>query len=334
MKDLAVSILAGDRNAIANALSIVENDVDLGNIILDALFPHTGKAHIIGITGPPGTGKSMLVNHLAGLYRHPAEGKYPCSVGIIAIDPSSPFTGGAILGDRVRMRDLAGDNGVFIRSMASRGSLGGLAQKTYAAAQVMDAAGFDIIIIETVGAGQSEVNIIQLAQTVIVVEAPGLGDDIQVIKAGILEIADIIVVNKADLDGADNTERYLKTMLDLANKSYDHEMISSAVEPAKNPPVSPWIPPVKKTIALTGDGMEVLIQIIKEHSDYLKSSGEWNTRQRIALSRHLLESIKEELYDRWQGNISKKIWDSMVDQVCDRKISPRSAILELLKKSR
>src|SRR5512137_2285415 len=202
---LTDSVLRGDRLALARLLTQVENQTLDGRLALEALFPHSGKAHLIGVTGAPGTGKSTLVNRLALFFR--GQNK---RVAVVAVDPSSPFTGGAVLGDRVRMRDLAGDPGVFIRAMASRGSLGGLAQSTANMARVFDAAGFDKVIIETVGAGQSEVDIARLAHTTLVVEAPGLGDDIQAIKAGILEIADVLVVNKADRPGADQTEKALR----------------------------------------------------------------------------------------------------------------------------
>src|SRR5512147_3215090 len=207
------SVLQGNRLALARLLTQVENDSPEGRLALAELFPHTGKAHLIGVTGAPGTGKSSLVNQLALHYRKNGNKK----VAIIAVDPSSPFTGGAVLGDRVRMRDLSGDPGIFIRSMASRGSLGGIAQKTAALVQVFDAAGYGIILIETVGAGQSEVDVARLAHTTVVVEAPGLGDDIQAIKAGILEIADVLVINKADRPGVENTERALRTTLELAH---------------------------------------------------------------------------------------------------------------------
>src|SRR6185436_17754609 len=210
---LAKSVLEGNRLSLSRLLTQVENDSPEGRAALVELFPHTGKAHLIGVTGAPGTGKSSLVNQLALFYRKQQNNK----VAIIAVDPSSPFTGGAVLGDRVRMRDLSGDEGVFIRSMATRGSLGGIAQTTAAFTQVFDAAGFEIIIIETVGAGQSEVDIARLAHTTLVVEAPGLGDEIQAIKAGILEIADVLVVNKADRPGVENTERALRSNLELAH---------------------------------------------------------------------------------------------------------------------
>src|SRR5574341_1305654 len=219
---LADSVLRGERLALARLLSQVENNTADGRAALVELFPHTGRAHLIGVTGAPGTGKSSLVNQLTLHYRRQDKKR----IAIVAVDPSSPFTGGAVLGDRVRMRDLSGDEGVFIRSMASRGSVGGLAQKTAAFVQVFDAAGYEIIIIETVGAGQGEVDIARLAHTTVVVEAPGLGDDIQAIKAGILEIADVLVINKADRPGADTTVRSLKAMLELGHPASRNQLLA------------------------------------------------------------------------------------------------------------
>src|SRR5512143_3837995 len=209
---LTDSVLNGDRLALARLLTQVENLTPDGRAALEVLFPHSGKAHLVGVTGAPGTGKSTLVNRLALHFRGLGR-----RVAIVAVDPSSPFSGGAVLGDRVRMKDLSGDTGVFIRSMASRGSLGGLARATAGMVQVMDAAGFEVIFIETVGAGQGEVDIARLAHTTLVVEAPGLGDDIQAIKAGILEIADILVINKADRPGVESTEKALRSMLELSH---------------------------------------------------------------------------------------------------------------------
>jgi len=195
-------VLDGDRRALARLLTHVENEREGAEQALAALFPHTGRAWVIGVTGAPGTGKSTLVNEMTKHYR--AQGK---TVAILAIDPTSPFTGGALLGDRVRMRDLSGDSGVFIRSMATRGSLGGLARATRDAIRVLDAGGFDVVLVETVGAGQNEVDIVRAADTTVVVEAPGMGDEVQAIKAGILEIADVLVVNKADRQGVNHTCR-------------------------------------------------------------------------------------------------------------------------------
>ena len=221
--DLAENVIQGERLALTRALTQIENNTSDGKQLLEEIFPHTGKAYLIGITGAPGTGKSTLVNQLALKLRQSPNGEPP-SVAIIAVDPTSPFSGGALLGDRVRMQDLAGDPGIFVRSMASRGSLGGLASTTAGLVQVFDAAGFEMILIETVGAGQSEVEIASHAHTTIVVEAPGLGDEIQTIKAGILEIADILVVNKADKPGAENSLRALRTMISLANPEEEQVM--------------------------------------------------------------------------------------------------------------
>ncbi len=206
------AVLSGDRRAMARLITRIENDAASARVELAQLYAHTGRAHIVGITGAPGAGKSTLVNELAKAYRADSR-----RVGVLAVDPTSPFSGGAVLGDRIRMRDLSGDPGVFIRSMATRGSLGGLARATASAIKVLDAAGFDVVMVETVGAGQSEVEIAQTAHTVVVVEAAGMGDDVQAIKAGLLEIADVFAVNKADHPGADHTIAALEMLLDLSH---------------------------------------------------------------------------------------------------------------------
>jgi len=280
---LVESILKGNRLALARLLTRIENNTAESRVVLSELFPFAGKAHLIGVTGAPGTGKSSLVNQLARYYRDPERSSRPKRVGIVAIDPSSPFTGGALLGDRVRMRDLAGDSGVFIRSMASRGSLGGLAATTSGVVLALDAAGFEIILIETVGAGQAEVDIARLAHTTLVVEAPGMGDEIQAIKAGILEIADILVVNKADRPGVESTERALRNMLQLAqtrnyrhhdNALYSSNTNSSAPHPSQDVGQT-WQPPVVKTIATGGEGIDELGGLIDLHRRYLLDTGEW-----------------------------------------------------------
>src|SRR5215510_9814089 len=277
---LIQSVLEGNRLSISRLLTQVENNSPASRVALAELFPHTGKAHLIGVTGAPGTGKSSLVNQLALYYRK--QHASPKKVAIIAVDPSSPFTGGAVLGDRVRMRDLSGDDGVFIRSMASRGSVGGLAQTTASFTQVFDAAGFEIMIIETVGAGQSEVDIARLAHTTIVVEAPGLGDDIQAIKAGILEIADVIVINKADRPGVEITERALRSTLELAHPTkrvirHHGKNVSrgdhSITQTDTNEKI--WIPPINKTVATEGKGIAELVESIARHTDHLRQSGDW-----------------------------------------------------------
>jgi len=208
--DLESRVLAGDTRAIARLLSRAESGIAESRPTLDAMFAHAGRAHVVGITGVPGSGKSTLVAKLAAQVRSTGR-----RVAVVAVDPSSPFSGGAILGDRIRMGDLAGDAGIFVRSMATRGALGGLANGTLEAVDVLDAAGFDMVMIETVGVGQDEVDVARAAHTTVVVSAPGLGDDIQAIKSGLLEVADVLVVNKADREGADRTERDLMHMLEL-----------------------------------------------------------------------------------------------------------------------
>jgi LAO/AO transport system kinase len=323
---LTESILAGNRLSISRLLTQVENDTLEARAILAELFPHTGRAHLIGVTGAPGTGKSSLVNQLTLHYRKNEEG--PRKVAIIAVDPTSPFTGGAVLGDRVRMRDLSGDEGVFIRSTASRGSLGGIAQTTASLAQVFDAAGFGIIIIETVGAGQSEVDIARLAHTTVVVEAPGLGDDIQAIKAGILEIADVLVINKADRPGVEITERALRSTLELAHPTRrvfrHHGQAMSVAAPQADPTL--WIPPIHKTVATEGKGIAELAESIAKHAVHLRQSGDWAARDRARLGSELEGLIREELMNRFLDNVEQAKYDEVVEQVLNRSLSPYEAV--------
>lgn len=324
------AILNGDRLSLARLLTKVENNTSEGRDALMELFPHTGKAHLIGVTGAPGTGKSSLVNQLALYYRKQKDKR----IAIIAVDPSSPFTGGAVLGDRVRMRDLSGDPGVFIRSMASRGSLGGLAQATANITQVFDAAGFDIVIVETVGAGQSEVDIARLAHTTLVVEAPGLGDDIQAIKAGILEIADILVVNKADRPGVENTEKALKTMLELAHpteRTFKHHGTYMNVSiPKDRKPSAAWIPPILRTISTEGTGIPELAEAIARHASHLRSSGEWNDRERTRLEVELEALIREGLMNHFKEEVPASAYEKALEAVIQRKTSPWEAAAELM----
>lgn len=333
MTNLAQSVLQGDRLATARLLTHVENDTAEGRAALNILFTHTGKAHLIGITGSPGTGKSSLVNQIALHFR-----KLGKKIAIVAIDPTSPFTGGAVLGDRVRMRDLSGDPGVFIRSMASRGSLGGLAQATSGIVQVFDAAGFEIILIETVGAGQSEVDIARLAHTTLVVEAPGFGDDIQAIKAGILEIADILVINKADQPGVESTERALKSMLDLAHpvqKIFQHhgqsiKILEEAQRLEETQPLI-WIPPICRSIATNGSGIAELIQSIQEHEQFLRKTGEWHIREKARLHSEFEIYLRQALMERFRAGISDAKFEQTIDSVQTRKLSMREAVDILLK---
>lgn len=327
---LSESILQGDRLALARVLTQVENDTPDGRAALDSLFPHTGKAHLIGVTGAPGTGKSSLVNQLALHFR-----KQNKRVAIVAVDPSSPFTGGAVLGDRVRMKDLSGDAGVFIRSMATRGSLGGLAQATAGVVQVFDAAGYDIVMIETVGAGQSEVDIARLAHTTLVVEAPGLGDDIQAIKAGILEIADILVVNKADRPGAENTEKALKSMLDMAHPTqrvYSHhgKYMSVALPKGEGKGEKEiWIPPIQKTVAIEGKGIAELVEQIEKHAAHLHVSGDWAAREHARLESELEAALRETLMSQFRERVTNQQYNEVMRQVFERSLSPGEAVKKL-----
>ncbi|PWB68749.1 MAG: methylmalonyl Co-A mutase-associated GTPase MeaB [Anaerolineales bacterium] len=325
---LTQSVLEGNRLALSRLLTQVENESSDGRAALAELFPHTGRAHLIGVTGAPGTGKSSLVNQLTLYYRKQQDKR----VAIIAVDPSSPFTGGAVLGDRVRMRDLSGDNGVFIRSMASRGSVGGLAQTTAALVQVFDAAGYEIIIIETVGAGQGEVEIARLAHTTLVVEAPGLGDDIQAIKAGILEIADVLVINKADRPGVENTERALRSTLELAHPTkrvFRHHGQAMSID-APEPDSKIWIPPIHKTIATDGTGIAELADSIARHAAHIRQNGDWAVRDRARLGSELEAVLQSELMKRFFDRVQKEKYEAVMEQVIQRNLSPYEAVNQLL----
>lgn len=340
----AQSVLEGKRVAIARLLTEVEDNSIESRRILNELFPSSGRAHLIGITGAPGTGKSSLVNQIA-LFLRKGVGyseESPPNVGIIAVDPTSPFSGGAILGDRIRMRELSGDQGVFIRSMASRGSLGGIAAATSDASMVLDAAGFGIILIETVGAGQAEVDIAKLAHTTVVVVAPGFGDEIQAIKAGILEIADILVVNKADLPGAENTERALRGMFELADfvqkEGFSHHgrRISvpnwvyvdneETIEIQRPNNDVRWITPIQRTIAKNGEGVADLIDTIVLHRKYLIKSGDWIKREKIRLESEVISLLRQTLLDRWMEEISQKEYEQTIHEVYNRRKSPHQAV--------
>lgn len=317
--DLTQGVLDGDRRALARLISFVEDDGPPAQAALAALYPHTGRAHIVGVTGAPGTGKSTLVNELAKALR--GEGR---SVGVVAVDPTSPFTGGALLGDRVRMRDLAGDPGVFIRSMATRGSLGGLAQATGDVVKVLDAAGFDVVLVETVGVGQAEVDIARTAHTTVVVEAPGLGDDVQALKAGLLEIADILVVNKADRPGAAQTARALEVTLDLGR--------NNAQEGEPQTPL--WRPPVLKTVALDGTGVAELLEAITAHRSYLHESGLWEERERQRVRSDVLRMLERELVGRLMERVGEDALERWVERVVAREADPYLAVERLMRGDR
>jgi len=327
--DLVESLLSGNRLSLSRLLTQVENDSHEGRAALTELFPHTGRAHLIGVTGAPGTGKSSLVNQLALHYRKQEDR----SIAVVAVDPSSPFTGGAVLGDRVRMRDLSGDPKVFIRSMASRGSLGGLAQTTAGLVQVLDAAGFDLIMIETVGAGQSEVDVARLAHTTLVVEAPGMGDDIQAIKAGILETADILVVNKADRPGVENTLKALRNALELAHPVrhvFHHHGQVNIVDTSGIPEYNSWIPPIQKTNSLDGTGIPELAAEIAKHKDHLRQSGDWAARERSRLEAELDAMIQSTLVARFRQEIPKDLYEETLEKIVQRELAPWEAVKSLL----
>jgi len=305
--ELAERLRAGDGRAVARLISLVE-DGARGQLseVADALNPGTGQAEVIGITGSPGVGKSTLCDALVAAYREAGR-----TVGVLAVDPSSPFTGGALLGDRVRMQRHALDEGVYIRSMATRGHLGGLAWATPQAVRVLDAAGCEVVLVETVGVGQAEVEVAGLADTTLVVLAPGFGDAVQVAKAGILEVADLFAVNKADKDGAGNVARDLRQMLHLGE-------------------ARPWSVPVLMTVALRGDGVGELVAQIAAHRSYLESSGELERRRRLRAGREIeeiaLADLRAELGELGQG----EALDGLAEQVTAGKLGPYAAAEQLL----
>jgi LAO/AO transport system kinase len=305
-EDLVRGVLEGSARAIGRAISEVERDARTVPEILKRIFPRTGRARILGITGPPGAGKSTLVQKLAQAYR-----KAGRRVGIVAVDPSSPFTGGAILGDRIRMSEIYTDPGVFIRSMATRGALGGLARATSDAVDVLDAAGFDPIFIETVGVGQDEVDIVRAADTVAVVLVPGLGDDIQAIKAGILEIADVFVVNKAEREGADRAVAELSMMLDFAGHP-------------------PWRPPIVKTSATTGAGVGEAVAALDAHGEHLAASGEGAARRAVRARSRLVALLDDRFHRAVESRAPEPDGlEQAVHAVAERREDPYSAASRL-----
>ena len=282
MENIAEEVLKGNRFALSKAITAIENEYDNATEIMQKLYPHTGHAYVLGVTGPPGAGKSTLTDKLAKEYRK--RGK---TVGIIAIDPTSPFSGGAILGDRIRMNELTLDPGVFIRSMGTRGSLGGLSHKTADAVKAMDAFVVDVIFVETVGVGQSEVDIVKAADTTMVVLIPGMGDDIQAIKAGILEIGDIFTINKADHDGADKLATELNMMLDLDGETKD------------------WRPPILKAIANQNIGIKEVVDTFHKHHDHIEGNGQLTVRR--------TERAKNEMLDLLDARIGAYVRHNIVD---------------------
>jgi LAO/AO transport system kinase len=318
------------RRDLARLITGIENGDEAALARAHALYAHGGQARTVGVTGPPGSGKSTLIGALAQAARRRNR-----TVAILSVDPSSPFTGGAILGDRIRMRDLHADDGIFIRSMASRGAAGGIASATADVAALLDAAGFDLIFIETVGAGQSEVEIARVAETVIVVEAPGLGDDVQAIKAGILEIADILVVNKADRDGAEATVSALKAALELGAATSGHHGYTAGAHRGSAPSKTDravWAPPILKTVATRGEGIEAVFDVIEQHGSMLTATHDAEQEtQRLRRAEHeVLLRLRDLLLQQAVQQLDAAQLRDICVAVSARQIHPAAAARQLL----
>jgi LAO/AO transport system kinase len=309
--ELVQRILAGEARAAARLMSWVENDDPRATAVVRALYPHTGRAHVVGITGPPGSGKSTLVDRITQELRRRGR-----TVGIVAVDPSSPFSGGAILADRIRMQGRSLDAGVFIRSMATRGRMGGLARATNDVVDILDASGRQYVLVETVGVGQDEVEIVKAAHTSVVVGVPGLGDDIQAMKAGIMEIGDLFVVNKADRDGADRTATEIEMMLQLGR-----------ARPG-------WQPSVLKTVAMAGEGVVELTEAILQHQSYLEQGQDRATRGAERSRWILRELLEERLTARvLEGVAGNGALEQLVQRIAARELDPHSAVEDLLRRA-
>lgn len=307
---LARDLLAGDRRALARLITLVENREENIETALSLIYPKTGSAHLLGITGPPGAGKSTLTDKLIRVAR--SEGK---KVGVLCIDPSSPFSGGAILGDRIRMQEHAADAGVFIRSIGTRGGQGGLSRSTQEVAMLLDAAGFDLVILETAGVGQTELGILEVAQTISVVLVPESGDDIQMMKAGILEIADVLIVNKCDRQGADHIVKELRAMLNLAGEG------------------QPWTIPVMKTVAERGEGVDEAYEVMEKHRAFLKTSGLLSTKREHFAKTAILNIIRDIAAGSAKNALATKRGAVLLDAVASRRLDPFSAAEQLLSTS-
>lgn len=313
MQNITERLLSGDRRALARMVTLIENESPLAHRYLAELHQSAGRGHIIGVTGAPGAGKSTLVTHLVREFR-----RRDRKIGVVAVDPSSPFSGGAILGDRIRMMELAGDPNVFIRSMASRGSLGGLSAATRDVVRAMDAAGYNPIIIETIGTGQAEVEVMRAAQTVLVVSAPGMGDEVQAIKAGILEIADIFVVSKADKPGADQTVAELAMLLSLDPQRRQHD---------KSKPY--WRIPVLKTSAIKDQGIAQLVDAIEQHYHYLVESHMLANRTQRQVRSEVESLILHAVMLALKDKVTDAEWQQLMQDITSRERDPYSVAIEL-----
>jgi GTPase len=305
--DLVRRTLAGERVSLARAISWVENETPGAVELLDACFAKSGSAFRVGITGPPGAGKSTLVTRLAQEYRRRGE-----TVAIVAVDPTSPFSGGALLGDRVRMNELAGDEGVFIRSMATRGSLGGLAVHTAQVCDVLDAAGFGRILIETVGVGQSELEVAQTADSTAVVLVPESGDAVQAMKAGLMEIGDLFVVNKADREGAERAVFAIRTAIEMRERR------------------SEWDPPALLTIASQGNGVAEVVEAFERHLEFLRANGGLERRRRQRLEQRLHDLLRDQLWESFHERVSESEWRGIIAQLAARSLTPHQAAARLI----
>ena len=307
---IASKVLEGDPRSIARLITLAENNDPSASEVMKKIHPYTGKAHVIGVTGVMGSGKSTLICELTREYRR--QGK---KVGIIAIDPTSPFSGGALLGDRVRMTELSMDEGVFIRSMGTRGMLGGLASAVYDTVEILDASGKDVVIVETVGVGQAEVDVIKIADTTLVVVVPGLGDSIQTLKAGIMEIADIYVVNKADRQGVEQTVAEVQSLVDISCFEMERKT------------------PVLTTVAKEKKGIKELVDEIKKHGAYLKKTKKFDSKRRMRYEAELVEIIRKRLMNFiFDESTFKGRIESLLDQISKKEVDPYSAAEEILSK--
>jgi GTPase len=316
LQNITERLLGGDRRALARMVTLIENEAPQARRYLAELHQHAGRAHIVGVTGAPGAGKSTLVTHLVREFR-----RRDHKIGVIAVDPTSPFTGGAILGDRIRMMELAGDPNVFIRSMASRGTLGGLSASTRDVVRAMDAAGYNPIIIETIGTGQAEVEVMRAAQTVLVVSAPGMGDEVQAIKAGILEIADIFVVSKADKPGADQTVAELAMLLSLDPNRRLHD---------KSKPY--WRIPVLKTSAIKDQGITQLVDAIEHHHQYLVESDMFANRAQRQVRSEVESLVIHAVINALRTEVTQDEWQKLMEDITTRERDPYNVATELQKR--